>query len=324
MDTRNADDRQEFKPPRSDGWLGPLGLALLVHLLLIAALTWGVRWRRDDTPAFEVELWSRIPQQAAPREVTPPPPPPTPAPQPQPRPEPQPAPPPPPPAPLPQKEAEIAIEQAKKQEQERQRQLAEEKARKEKAERERQERERQEREKRERERKLAEEKKKKEEEQKRQAEQKRKEEQRRLAEQKRKEEEARRQQLEEERRQATARVRDEQLRRILGQAGATGSPDSTGSTQRASGPSSSYAGLVAARIRPNIIYTQDFAASLRAEIEVHAQPDGRIINRRLVRSSGNPDWDDAALRAIDRTGSLPRDVDGRVPSPIVIVVRPMD
>ena len=30
------------------------------------------------------------------------------------------------------------------------------------------------------------------------------------------------------------------------------------------------------------------------------------------------------LKAIDRTGSLPRDVDGRVPSPIIVVVRPTD
>jgi colicin import membrane protein len=44
----------------------------------------------------------------------------------------------------------------------------------------------------------------------------------------------------------------------------------------------------------------------------------------VVDSSGNPAWDEAALKAIDRTGSLPRDVDGRVPSPIIIVVRPTD
>ncbi len=284
-----------------------MGLAVFVHVLLIAALTWGVHWKQDANPSFEVELWSPVAQQAAPRAVEPPPPPPPP---PEPRPTPRPEPksePKPQPAPPPKQEADIAIEQAKKQREEQERKrLAEEKAKKDKAERER-------REKQERERKLAEEKKKKEAE----------EQKKRLAEQKRKAEEAKRK-LEEERQLASQRIREEQMRRILGQAGATGAPSSTGTAQRASGPSSSYAGMVAARIRPNIIYTEDFPSRLATEVEVRAQPDGRITDRRVVRSSGNRDWDEAALRAIDRTGSLPRDVDGRVPSPIVIVVRPMD
>lgn len=286
-----------------------MGLAVIVHVLLIAALTWGVHWKQDATPTFEAELWSPVARQAAPRAVEPPPPPPQPEPKPEPQPEPKPEPRPKPQAePEPVKKApDIAVEQAKKQKEEQERKrLAEEKARKDKAERERRERQ-------ERERKLAEEKKKKEAEER----------QKRLAEQKRKEEEARRK-LAEERQRATAAAREDQMRRILGQAGATGAPTSTGTAQRSSGPSSSYAGMVASRIRPNIIYTQDFPPRLATEVEVRAQPDGTITDRRVVRSSGNRDWDEAALRAIDRTGSLPRDVDGRVPSPIVIVVRPMD
>ncbi|RYF35984.1 MAG: protein TolA, partial [Comamonadaceae bacterium] len=39
-------------------------------------------------------------------------------------------------------------------------------------------------------------------------------------------------------------------------------------------------------------------------------------------SSGSPAWDEAVQRALERTGSLPRDVDGRVPSPVVIGFRP--
>ena len=52
--------------------------------------------------------------------------------------------------------------------------------------------------------------------------------------------------------------------------------------------------------------------------------DGTITGRRLVKSSGSKEWDDAVLRAIDRTGELPRDIDGRVPSPILIEFRPRD
>lgn len=119
-----------------------------------------------------------------------------------------------------------------------------------------------------------------------------------------------------------AKARDEQMKRILGQAGATGAPQSTGTAQRDAGPSASYAGRIVARVRPNIVLTETVPPTLRAEVEVRAAPDGTIIGRRLVRSSGNKDWDEAVLRAIDRTEVLPRDTDGRVPSTIVIGFTP--
>ena len=48
-----------------------LGMALVVHVLLLMALTWGINWPTDSTPAVEAELWSALPKAAAP----PPPPP---------------------------------------------------------------------------------------------------------------------------------------------------------------------------------------------------------------------------------------------------------
>jgi colicin import membrane protein len=72
-----------------------MGMAIFAHLLLVAALTWGVNWKRQTTTVTaEAELWSSIPQQAAPRAVAPPPPPPPPKPEPKPEPTPAPAPPP--------------------------------------------------------------------------------------------------------------------------------------------------------------------------------------------------------------------------------------
>ena len=88
-----ATDRLEFAPPRAKGSPRAFALALLVHILLIAALTWGVNWKRSDEAAsFEAELWASTPQQAAPRlaEVSPPTPLPTPAPVPTPAPPPRP------------------------------------------------------------------------------------------------------------------------------------------------------------------------------------------------------------------------------------------
>mgnify|MGYP003431772090 CR=1 FL=1 len=55
-----------------------------------------------------------------------------------------------------------------------------------------------------------------------------------------------------------------------------------------------------------------------AEVEVRVAATGRLFGRGWVRSSGNKAWDEAVLRAIDRTEALPRDVDGRVPPAIVI------
>src|SRR3954466_13261690 len=97
-----AADRVEFMPPPQPGALRGFALALLAHLLLLVALTWGLQWKRDSQDmAAEAELWSSIPQQAAPKEVQVPPPPP--GGREQPKPEPQ-----------PNRDAEIALEREKK------------------------------------------------------------------------------------------------------------------------------------------------------------------------------------------------------------------
>jgi colicin import membrane protein len=77
-------------------------------------------------------------------------------------------------------------------------------------------------------------------------------------------------------------------------------------------------------IRPNIIYPESIRENPAAVVEVRAGPDGSVLSRRLVQPSGNAAWDEAVLRAIDRTGRLPRDTDGRVPPRIEITFRPQD
>ena len=74
--------------------------------------------------------------------------------------------------------------------------------------------------------------------------------------------------------------------------------------------------------RETLIFTDTVRGNPKAEVEVRAAPDGTIVGKRLVRSSGVKEWDDAVLRALDKTESLPRDTDGRVPSPVVIEFRP--
>lgn len=319
------DDRDQFAPPRPPARLRAITLAVLVHAVLIGALTWGVNWKSSsDQPAVEAELWAAVPQQAAPRAVEPPPPPPPP-----PTPEVRtPAPPPPPPPravePPDTREADIAIEREKKRlEQEKKAREQQQQAEREKRERERaeqekkerlakeKEREKEQREKEQREKQLAEQKK---------AEQ---EKQKKLAEDKRKAEEAAKRKAEAEAKQL-AQFREENMRRLQGMTGATGGETATGTAQRSAGPSGSYGGKVAAKVKPNIVYPDAISGNPRAEVEVRLSPDGTIVGKRLVQSSGSKAWDDAVLRALDKTETLPRDVDGRVPPSLTIGFRPQD
>jgi len=49
-------------------------LAVLAHVLLMLALTWGISWNRaSENAVAEAELWSSVPQQAAPKAATAPP-----------------------------------------------------------------------------------------------------------------------------------------------------------------------------------------------------------------------------------------------------------
>ena len=93
---------------------------------------------------------------------------------------------------------------------------------------------------------------------------------------------------------------------------------------RSSGPSASYAGRIMARIKPNIVLTDTIDGNPMATVEVRLAPDGTIVAKRLIKSSGVKSWDDAVLRAIERTEVLPRDIDGRVPPPFQIDFRPRD
>ncbi len=71
-----------------------------------------------------------------------------------------------------------------------------------------------------------------------------------------------------------------------------------------------------------MVFTDDIAGNPKAEVEVTTTADGTIISQRLVKSSGNKAWDEAVIKAIVRTGSLPRDVDGRVPTPMILEFKP--
>lgn len=312
-------DRLEFAPPVTNGLGRSLVLAVLAHLLLVGALTLGVQWRRD-APAVEVqaELWSAIPQAAAPRRVEAPPPLP-------PRPAPVVAPPP----PAPVADAEIVLEKKREQERlEKEKQLAQQQQRQREQERLAQQKREQEKialekkreqEQRDKDRLAAE--KKKQEQEKLAAEKKR--EQEKLAAEKKKQEQLQAQKAKEEAERIEAQ-RQVNLARMTGLAGATGGAGSAGTALKASGPSGSYGGRVSAIVKPNIVFTENPQDNPTALVEVRAAPDGTIVARKLVKSSGNKAWDEAVLKAIDKTAVLPRDIDGTVPPVLEINFRRRD
>ena len=307
----------EFAPPPPEGTARSVGAALVVHALLIVALTAGIQWQQDNSLSVEAELWSAVPMAAAPKlvEVEAPTPPPAPKPEPPPKPVVKP-----PEPPAPNRDAEIALAKKKKIEDEKKLQEAM------KAEERRKEELKKEAEKKAKA-KIEEDKRKKEEERK---DKERKEKEKERAEKERKDKEAKKQQEQKDNKAAAEEakkleaLRKENMKRIAGLAGATGGENATGTALKSSGPSDSYGGRIRTRIKPNITFADDVMGNPAAEVEVRCAPDGTIVNRKLVKSSGNAAWDNAVLKAIDKTEILPRDTDGRVHSPLLISFRPKD
>jgi colicin import membrane protein len=297
-----------------------VGAALVVHALLIVALTAGIQWKQDNSLSVEAELWSAVPMAAAPKlvEVEAPPPPPAPKPEPAPKPvvkAPEP--------PAPNRDADIALAKKRKIEEEKkiQEALKAEERRKEEVKKEAEKKAKA---------KLDEDKRKleaKKEEERKDKERKEKE----RAEKERKEKEAKKQ-AEQKDSKASAEeakkleaIRKENMKRIAGLAGASGSENATGTAMKSSGPSDSYGGRIRARVKPNITFDpSSVSGNPAAEVEVRCAPDGTIVSRKLTKSSGNSAWDNAVLKAIDKTEILPRDTDGRVHSPLLLVFKPND
>jgi len=323
-----AADRPEFAPPPQRGTPRAVAIALFAHALLIAALTWGVHWKREaEDEAVEAELWSSTVQQAAPR----PPAPPTPVPPP---PAPTPAPPPPPPPeavkppdPTPAPKApDIALE--------RERKLKEQKERERELEEDRQEKLKQQQ----LAAKKAQEKKDREAKQRAEDEADRKrEQQQKLAEQKKRDEaEAKKAEAAKKADAAKADAAKqaaadraaaiERSRRLAGSAEQNSAPKVGNAGGSGSGADSGYGARIAAVVKPNITYpdADTVQGNPRAEFEVQLAPDGTITTVKLTRSSGNSAWDAAAEGGLRKTDKLPRTKDGRIITPMVIGLRPRD
>ena len=112
------------------------------------------------------------------------------------------------------------------------------------------------------------------------------------------------------------KLRKDQLERTMKQVPGTGTGAQTGS------PDAEYGAKVREAIRPHFLLIKEVSLNLTAEYLVKTVANGKIVDAKLTKSSGDTYFDDVALKAILKTERLPPDKDGKVPSPMVIVISP--
>ncbi len=256
----------EFAPPPTGGWGRSMSFALFMHLLLLAALTWGVQWKtQPNTLSASAELWSAVPIEAAPAANEPEPTPPQPVPPPEPvkalepKPEPAPEPKPTPPAPpkidaaAEREAADIALKKEKVKELEKKKETAAAKA---------------------------------------------KDDAKKLA---------------QEEKRAKER-HDENVKNIMkALPGASGTENSKASSLKSSGPSANYSARIKKILLDNTTFTDRISTNPETRVLVVTNSEGLILSRKITQSSGIKAWDEAVLRAIDKTVRLPKDENGRMP-----------
>ena len=113
-------------------------------------------------------------------------------------------------------------------------------------------------------------------------------------------------------------IRKAKLQDMMSELGSLGTPS------RSAGPSAAYGGRIKARIKPNIVFTENVSGNPLAVVEVRCGPDGRILSTKFIERSGLASWDDAVMRALERTEMLPPDESGRVPPVMQLEFRPKD
>ncbi|WP_341313153.1 cell envelope integrity protein TolA [Paraburkholderia sp. IMGN_8] len=307
-----------LQPPRESGTGRAFVFALVMHVLLGFFLYHGIQWQNSTPEGAEAELWTEVPDSAIPRLPPPPPVPVAPAP------------------PLPDEKADIALQEKKRQQQEaaRQAQLAEQQRQQKLQAQQEAEAKRQQQ--------LAE-----------QAAQlaaqkaaaaKQKQQQQQLKEQQQeqqKQAQADAQKKADEQKAAKAkaqadaaaqakkldaerRARLAQMQGMAGGAGSTGNglaKSGTGSGSGGTATSPGYADKVRRAVRPNISWGGE-TEGLETVISVRCSPTGTLLSATISHSSGNPAWDDAALRAVQRSDPMPQDIDGKTPASFKITLRP--
>ena len=135
-----------------------------------------------------------------------------------------------------------------------------------------------------------------------------------------------------ERKEALAqeKARSDQLARLRSAAGKEGAAGGRGGVVGdgvggGGNAKPGYADKVRKKILPLIVFNPSLVAGNPAvEVGVELAPDGTIMNRKVLKSSGDAAWDRAVLRAVDDAQTLPKDDDGKVPKQIRLTFKPKD
>jgi colicin import membrane protein len=119
--------------------------------------------------------------------------------------------------------------------------------------------------------------------------------------------------------------RQQNLKDIVRRAGGGANPNATGAGARNAGPSEGYSGRLRALFKRNLTWAlEDAPGNPETVVSVTVSPSGTITSRTIVSPSGLPAWDEAVLRAIDRTAILPADETGRMQSSMTLHFRMKD
>lgn len=89
--------------------------------------------------------------------------------------------------------------------------------------------------------------------------------------------------------------------------------------------SANYAGKIVELVKKNMGVFKEFSANPSSEVQVNCAPDGTITTWQMIKKSGNAEWDEVVLKAIEKTratSKIPKDIDGRVPASMVITIKP--
>ncbi|HEY3598598.1 MAG TPA: cell envelope integrity protein TolA [Paraburkholderia sp.] len=321
-----------LQPPRERGTWRAFALAALMHVLLGFFLYHGIQWQNSTPAGAEAEIWTEVPDLSTPRPAPPPPAPVAPAP------------------PVNNDEADIALQEKKRQQQQaardaqlaeqqrqqqlqaqqeadakRQQQLAADQAAMAAALKQKQQQQQQAD--RLKQQQLAQ--------QQKQEAQKAQDDAQAEAQKKadaQKTAKAKAQQAQQAQAQADAQKKLDQERRarlaqmqgMVGGEGSTGNglaKSGTGSGAGGTATSPGYAEKVQRRVRPNIVWAGD-TQGLETVVAVRCSPTGTLLSATVTRGSGNAQWDDAALRAVQRSDPMPQDTNGKTPASFTITLRP--
>ncbi|UMY33411.1 energy transducer TonB [Burkholderia contaminans] len=83
-----------------------------------------------------------------------------------------------------------------------------------------------------------------------------------------------------------------------------------------------YEDRVRRRVSMHLVAPIGIDGNPSAVIAVRCAPDGAVLDATIRRSSGNLEWDIAALTAVDKTDPMPRDENGNAPASFLITFRP--